>query len=407
MQKIHNWSVTVLGLLLFSAPNLLLADPRPANYFAVTPNKFPQFAEANEKSPHRFDFSQWQETVQALVVDFGAPDRVGVEHPSAITGSRFIHGHTSKYRLEANRIPFSYIDEKGKAVLTQLREDLESIGNQVPLGKLSRKSQMAYWMNLHNALVIEQLALHYPTIYPEKARVGQNQLPLHEAKLTKIQGVELSLQDIRREIVYRNWRNPNAIYGFYLGTVGGPSIQNTAYTESNIDRLLKKGAELFVNSLRGVAKTNTHITLSTIYADSKPLFPAWPVDLLSHLSQHSGDVVSATLATSLPIKVQTYDPKIADFAGGRPVRAAPRPRGEVLAARAPGFQVGGPQSGLVSLRAIGSGAGQQVDLRFFETLLRERNEKYARLRRRELRDLRFKGRKNTVIVEEIEPTDEN
>ncbi len=406
MRRVHHGLKTALGLIVFLAPGWLLADPLPANYFETTPNKFPQFAAATEDSQYRFDFSVLNEVLQAMVVDFGQPDRVGVARPAARRGSRFTFGHTSKYRLEANRIPYSFLDNKATEVLTQLRTNIEAVGNQVPLDQLSRKSQMAFWMNLHNVLVIEQLALHYPTTFPEDIRIGPNQLRLHEAKLTKIQGIELSLQDIRTEIVYRNWRNPNAIYGFYRGTIGGPNIQTRAYTEANIDRLLKQNATQFVNSLRGVAKTNKHITLSKIYADSKPLFPAWPNDLVAHLSQHSGPIVSATLALSLPLDARTYDPKIADFAGGRPVRGAPSPvTEEVLPTRLLTPDRATTQPGL---RPLGGSvpASANVKVGFVEVLLQERNEKERRLRFRELRDQRFKG-KGTVVVEEIEQEDDS
>jgi len=327
-----------------------------------------------------------------MVVDFGLPDRVGVTHAKPGAGTRLNHGNNSKYRLEANRIAFSYLDAKAKKVLTQVRADLEAMGNQVPLEKFSRKSQMAYWLNLHNALVIEQIALHYPTKYPEEIRIADAQLPLHEAKLTKIHGVKLSLKNIRQDIVHRNWRNPNAIYGFYRGTVGGPNIQNMAYTAANIEGLLEKGAEQFVNSLRGVAKTKKTITVSAIYAESKPLFPSWPTDLLAHLSRHSGDVVTATLATALPIDPRIYDPKVADFAGGRPVRSLPRPSDVVTQAEQRAVRRGSTE---VKVRGAKT---------YVTALLEERDKKNERLRRRELRDLRFKKRKGTVVVEEIEDT---
>jgi len=115
--------------------------------------------------------------------------------------------------------------------------------------------------------------------------------------------------------------------------------------------------------------------------------------------QHSGPIVSATLALPLPLKIQTYDPKIADFAGGRPVRVAPFPTAGLLADRAAGAQAGLPAIRSSAVSSV------QTDTGFVQALLSERDRKNQRLRFRELRERRFK-RKGKVVVEEIEQDDE-
>lgn len=388
------WLVWVLGTIA-SAP-ILAAQSTSLNP-TLAPPKFPQFANARNDSEYRFNFSNWNAALDGMVVDFGISDRVGVARPSAKTGTRFVRGHTSKYRLEGNRIPFSYLSKDAKAVLTILREDLESIGNQIPLEEFSRNSQMAFWMNLHNAIVIEQIALHYPVVQPERIVIGPEKIPLNDAKLTSIQGAALSLRDIREEIVYRNWQEPNAIYGFFRGTVGGPSIQTRAFTDTNLDQLLKDSAQEFVNSLRGVSKSNKNITLSKIYEEAMPLFATWPQDLVDHLMTHSNSVVAAYFHLSLPISTNIYEPTVADLVAGRPIESFDAPRDALAQAGARSRRLGGG-----NFYTPSSTAGR---------LLGELQEKQQRLRLRELRKRpfleRFRRPRGNVIVEEIERVEPN
>jgi len=288
----------------------------PANYFATTPLRYPQFAVVPENPKYGFNFDSWDKLMRAAVVDFGRSDRISRGKPPAEFGTRFAKGHQSPYRAEANRIPFSLLGKNELKIFTQAREILEEQGNQAPISQFSWSDQLAYWFNLHNAILIEQLAMRYPTPFPEKLLVGPNNEPLHTAKLVTIEGAPLSLQDIRVEIVYRGWKHPGVIYGFFHGDVGGPTIRRGAYTGKGVNRQLATTANEFVNSLRGVREYGSYIAVSRLYEETKPLFPGWPNDFRNHLMDYAEDTVAEILETGKPIQIKQYDNRIADLAGG-------------------------------------------------------------------------------------------
>lgn len=287
-----------------------------ANYFDATPAPFPQFAAIPENPTHRFGFASWNDLISRYVVDFGPSDRVARRRPAPEIGSRFTKGHDSPYRAEGNRIPFSVFEEEDVKRFVQGREVLEELGNQAPLSSFGWSDQLAFWLNLHNAALIEQLALRYPVPHPERMRVGPNDLPLHNAKLVTIHGTPLSLRDIRVEIVYRYWRHPGAIYGFFLGCVGGPSIRRGAYTGEGVNRQLASSANEFVNSLRGVEEYRSYIGVSRSYEEALPIFKDWQTELRTHLSEFAGDQVGELLQSDKPLRIKQYDTRIADLAGG-------------------------------------------------------------------------------------------
>jgi Protein of unknown function, DUF547 len=288
----------------------------PTNYFDATPKQFPQFAVVPKNPKYGFNFDVWDKLTRAVVLDFGRSARVSLGKPPAEIGSRFAKGHQSPYRAEGNRIAFSLFKKNELEIFTQARQALEVLGNRAPISQFSWSDQLAYWFNLHNAIMIEQLALRYPTPFPDRLLVGPNSEPLHSAKLVTIEDTPLSLRDIRVEIVYRGWRHPGVIYGFFHGDVGGPSIRRGAYVGARVNRQLADMASEFINSLRGVREYNSFIGVSRLYEETMPLFPQWPSDFRAHLMSFAEDDVAAILETGKPLQIKQYDNRIADLAGG-------------------------------------------------------------------------------------------
>ena len=264
------------------------------------------------------DYAIWQDALQYMVLRMGLSTRDGATRPDPTIGSRRVWGHDSRVRLEGNRIPFSLMDEAAIATFTEYRQDLEQIGAQVDIASLPRSEQLAYWINLHNVAVIEQIALNYPVKAPSRLLLGENETPLDVTPFITVGGVAMSPKDIRTRIVYPNWKDPKVIYGFFRGDVGSPSIQREAHTADNVDRLLLEGANEFVNSLRGVEGYGKNLLVSAIYAEAAPFyFPQMGDDLKAHLSRYAEEEVKELLASKPEVKVNQYEETVADLAGGQ------------------------------------------------------------------------------------------
>ena len=286
-------------------------------------SQFSVFAPKRQTMSSKIDYQVWDTALENIVLRLGQSVRIRAKRPDALVGTRSITGHKSAYRLEGSRVTFSYLTDEYRTGLTAYRQDLERIANDVDITKLSKKEQLAFWLNLHNVTLIEQIALNYPVRQPTKLRVGPNNKPLHEAKLLNIRGVGISLQDIRENIVYANWENPDVMYGFFRGNIGGPAMQNYAFTSSNVDGILKVQASEFVNSLRGVHDSRRSLKVSSLYEEARDFyFPNWASDLKSHLRTHAGPEVLQELAKNKPITFDRYDPVVADLMAGDRARTA-------------------------------------------------------------------------------------
>ncbi len=279
-----------------------------------------QFVPKQQTQYSTIDYEVWDTALQNIVLRLGQSIRIRARRPDSIVGTRIVKGHKSGYRLEGSRVTFSFLNDEYKKGLTEYRKDLERVANQVDITRLSRDEQLAFWMNLHNVTLIEQIAHNYPVRKPEDSRVGPNKERLNDAKLLNIRGVDLSLRDIRENIVYPNWSNPDVMYGFFRGNIGGPALQNFAFTGSNVHAILKLQANEFVNSLRGVHAAAGAMKVSTLYDEVRPYyFNNWPADLTRHLRKHADSDVRELLAKGKPVKLDRYDPVVADLlAGDRP-----------------------------------------------------------------------------------------
>ena len=284
---------------------------------ARSDNAIEQFVPRPSGVDTAFEYSFLDTALEFMVLRMWPSTRDGSRQPDPIVGSRINWGHTSRYRLEGNRIVFSMLGEKDITPLTEYRQDLERLGSEIDIPSLPRNEQLAYWMNLHNVAVIEQIAINYPVKSPSLTKFGPDRTPLDQAKVVTVDGVALSPHDIRTRIVFPNWSDPDVIYGFFRGDIGGPSIQRRAFTGENLAEGLGSSARDFVNSLRGVESFGKDISVSKIYEEAAPFyFPRMDDDLRAHLSEHAAEEVAGLLAKGGEIEINKYEDRVADLAGG-------------------------------------------------------------------------------------------
>ncbi|WP_284126185.1 DUF547 domain-containing protein [Parerythrobacter aestuarii] len=274
------------------------------------------FAPAPAKQDISIDYGYWDAALKEIVFKMGRSERKGAPSVSAGIATRFVYGHESRLRLEGNRVLFSFLEDEQLEALTAYRQDLEAVAAQVDLTSLPRNEQLAFWLNLHNVAVIEQISRNYPVKRPAMLRLGEERVPLDEAKIVSIAGVMLSPRDIRIKIVYPNWQDPKVIYGFFRGEIGGPSIMREAFTGENVSDLLDEAADEFVNSLRGTEKRGKIMHVSRLYEEAIPFyFPDRQASLRAHLIAYSDEDVRGLIERTHTIEPSLWEEDISDLAG--------------------------------------------------------------------------------------------
>jgi len=170
--------------------------------------------------------------------------------------------------------------------------------DMIDLVRMNRSEQLAFWFNLHNIVMIDQIVQNYPVKRPSSIKVDG--VKLDDAKIVNIKGQALSLRDIRERIVYPNWKNPNVIYGFFRGDIGSPALQDFAFTSQNVGATLATIGNEFVNALRGFNEGSKTRNVSRVYDEAR--------DLLLR-----GTVIIEDIDTSTPAYDPNVDPESSTF----------------------------------------------------------------------------------------------
>lgn len=324
-------------------------------------DQFSVFAPHRPNTLYTLDHTPWTEFLRSAVYITGRSDRKPAmrDDNTRITGTRASTGSRSRYRYEGNRVLFQFFDDGATDYAGVYRDAVQDTVNRIEYGDLSRNEQLAFWLNLYNAVVIHEIAKVHPVSRPSKIRAGASREPLFDAKLVNVHGVDLSLNDIRFNIVYRYWRNPNVIYGFWSGEIGSPNILKVAYRGETVQTQLAVNAREFINSLRGVDRVRGDIRVSKHYIDARPFFfKSWPDDLYTHLNRYAdyqvADIIAARPAN---VRASKYAFKIADIESGETVRYSGNDNPAIVAA---GANLGGIWSKLSGPAMRGGLSGEAL-----------------------------------------------
>ncbi|MDX2417501.1 MAG: DUF547 domain-containing protein [Xanthomonadales bacterium] len=260
---------------------------------SAVPEPFRGYDPSSTKTINYDVLTQW---FDYLVVDIGLSDRrsaySGRVQITPRLGTRIGPKVNKTTIFEANRFFFESFEdnEKARQVLTDVRDSVAQIPDHTPLEYFTRDEQLAYWLNLYNMTILNEVVGVYPTRDLEELLVGEESIL--SKKLLTVAGIPLSLNDIQYTILNENYdNNPLIMYGLYQGIIGGPNIRKEAYTGATVYRALEYNATEFINSNRG---TNRDIgkykvqKVSSLYARNNVYFPDFNADLSAHLLKYIG-----------------------------------------------------------------------------------------------------------------------
>ena len=219
-----------------------------------------------------------------MVVDVGRSTREVAKSTQAKTGTMMKAKIKRTTANEANRFYFETFkdNEAGMQLLRTIRDSLEQLPSEVSLEYFSRDEQLAYWLNLYNITLLNEVVDIFPKRNLKKFLVGKKSIL--SKQLLNVAGVPLSLNDIQFTILKNNYdNNPLVMYGLYQGNIGGPNIRRSAYTGRDVWRALENNAIEFINSNRGTYSSGDKsdvFDVSSLYDRNRSYFPDFNEDRL-------------------------------------------------------------------------------------------------------------------------------
>ncbi|MEM7016364.1 MAG: DUF547 domain-containing protein [Pseudomonadota bacterium] len=185
---------------------------------------------------------------------------------------------------------------------------------RIPVTRLNRDEQLAYWLNLHNAGVIHLLSTrHTPRSISKYRGVPGSPGNWWREKILIVEGHPLSLEEISQDILLRHWPNPRVIYGIYNSAKGGPELDTQAFVGKTVYAQLDEAARRFINRSKHVRVDNRgQITLSSLYIWHKSMFND-DAAIIRHIKTYAEPSLANQLTTEAKIEDHTFNWVIAKF----------------------------------------------------------------------------------------------
>ncbi len=178
-----------------------------------------------------------------------------------------------------------------------------------PVSALHRPEQLAYWINLYNALTVQVVLDHYPvaSIHDIAISPGLFAIGPWDKALIEVEGAAVSLNDIEHRILRPIWRDPRVHYALNCASIGCPDLQASAFTGAGAEALLEAAARAYVNHPRGARVENGRLTVSSIYAWFREDFGNTEAGAIAHLKRYAGPDLATALETVTNIEDYEYD----------------------------------------------------------------------------------------------------
>lgn len=195
----------------------------------------------------------------------------------------------------------------------RLDADLDRLA-AVAISSYPRTEQLAYWINLYNALTVQIVLEHYPvgSIRDIDVSPGLFSDGPWGKKVITVEGEPLSLDDIEHRILRPIWRDPRVHYALNCAALGCPNLQPRPFGAATLETQLDEAARGFVNHPRGVSIEGGELEVSSIYHWFEEDFGGDEAGVIAHLRTYAAPDLRAELDRFTAIDDHAYDWRLND-----------------------------------------------------------------------------------------------
>ena len=260
--------VGAVAIALFAAT----ADAQPK------PELWPRWSAHDAASTQTLDHSAWDRWLAAYVTT----DSDGV-----------------------NRVAYGRVTSADRAALQAYIATLTA----TRVTALNRPEQMALWINLYNALTVNVVLDHYPVPSIRDIGISPGWFTFGPwgAKLVRVEGEKISLDDIEHRILRPIWRDARIHYAVNCASVGCPNLARRAYTGARLQTMLDAAARAHINNWRGATVRDGGLYVSSLYDWYVTDFGGSEAAVLAHLRRYAAPDLLRRLGGVTKISGYRYD----------------------------------------------------------------------------------------------------
>ena len=179
-----------------------------------------------------------------------------------------------------NRVRYSQVNAQGQAELASYITSLTRIDPR----PLNRTEQLAYWLNLYNAVTV-QVVLQHPGIDSIRdIKSGFFSIGPWGLKLVNVAGNALSLNEIEHGILRPVFKDHRVHFAANCASMGCPNLAAQAYDGQRINLQLATAEQTYLSHPRGVHFNENTLVLSSIFDWYREDFAADEAGVLRYLS---------------------------------------------------------------------------------------------------------------------------
>ena len=209
------------------------------------------------------------------------------------TWDEFLKKHVIINDEDIHLINYANLSQEDLNSLKKYIKDL----SEIDIDNYNRQEQLAYWINLFNALTVQMVATHYPIEGIQDINISPGLFSTGPwgGNLVTIKNTPLSLDDINNRIIRPIWNDSRTHYTLNDATMGGPNLATSAYQGATIEQQLNDAASTYINSLRGVEVIEGKLIVSKIYEWYEEDFGGSKEAIVKHLSSFAKEPLASQL----------------------------------------------------------------------------------------------------------------
>ncbi len=242
LSSIRHWSRratlrSMAGVAFAAAPSVSIAAPAFVEaLFAPAARPWPRWEAHDPASTRIVDHASWDQFLRENLR----------RRPDGVMG-----------------VAYGSVSQEAKAAL---RRYLDALANE-PVSRLSRPEQLAYWINLYNALTMRVMLDSWPVVSIRDISLSSGLFETGPwgAKVIAVEGQDLTLNDIEHRILRPIWRDARIHYAVNCASIGCPDLRPVAFTGAGAAAMLDRAARDYIGHPRGVTVTPDGLLLSSIY----------------------------------------------------------------------------------------------------------------------------------------------
>jgi hypothetical protein len=170
--------------------------------------------------------------------------------------------------------------------------------------QLNDEEAKAFWINLYNAILVDKIVSAYESGSMRAVnRLMNGGVDSRAWNRTEAEVVmqEISLNDIEHGILRPIWKDPRVHFALSTSTLGGASIQKTAFDGENNEGLLEKAKVEFMQHPRAVRVQGNRLILSSVFDWYAADFGSNTSEVLTYVRDNTSDATrEAILGFSSP-----------------------------------------------------------------------------------------------------------